>query len=125
MRNRDFRGRFIKNTKPQKEDETSTQKAKETETEILGEETVEQNPNQEDLQHPIQSVTQSIYIVPTRMPALFHAPTRLQAVTAWLYSTFLATHSTKPATVSESTTTYHLARSTHSESESQTTPTTS
>jgi hypothetical protein len=36
MRNRDFRGRFIKNTKPQKEDETSTQKAKETETEILG-----------------------------------------------------------------------------------------
>jgi hypothetical protein len=44
MRNRDFRGRFIKNTKPQKEEETSTQRAIETETEILGEETVEQNP---------------------------------------------------------------------------------
>jgi hypothetical protein len=47
MRNRDFRGRFIKNTKPQKEDETSTQRAIETETEILGEETVEQNPEPE------------------------------------------------------------------------------
>ena len=43
MRNRDFRGRFIKNTKTQKEDETSTQRAIETETKILGEETVEQN----------------------------------------------------------------------------------
>ena len=41
MRNRDPRGRFIKNTKPQKEEETSTQKAKEIETEILAEETVE------------------------------------------------------------------------------------
>jgi hypothetical protein len=44
MRNRDPRGRFIKNTKPQKEKETSTQRAIETEAEILGEETVEQNP---------------------------------------------------------------------------------
>jgi hypothetical protein len=43
MRNRDPRGRFIKNTKTQKEEETSTQRAIETETEILGEETVEQN----------------------------------------------------------------------------------
>jgi hypothetical protein len=43
MRNRDPRGRFIKNTKPQKEEETSTQRVIETETEILGEETVEQN----------------------------------------------------------------------------------
>jgi hypothetical protein len=44
MRNRDPRGRFIKNTKPQKEEETSTQRAIATEIEILGEETVEQNP---------------------------------------------------------------------------------
>jgi hypothetical protein len=43
MRNRDPRGRFRKNTKPQKEEETSTQRAIETETEILAEETVEQN----------------------------------------------------------------------------------
>jgi len=42
MRNRDPRGRFIKNTKPQKEEETSTQKAKEIETEILAEEIVDQ-----------------------------------------------------------------------------------
>jgi hypothetical protein len=42
MRNRDPRGRFRKNIKPQKE-ETSTQKAIETETEILAEETIEQN----------------------------------------------------------------------------------
>ena len=43
MRNRDPRGRFRKNIKPQKEEETSTQKAIETETEILAEETIEQN----------------------------------------------------------------------------------
>jgi hypothetical protein len=43
MRNRDPRGRFRKNIKPQKEEETSTQKAIEAETEILAEETVEQN----------------------------------------------------------------------------------
>jgi hypothetical protein len=43
MRNRDPRGRFRKNTKPQKEEETSTQRVIETETEILAEETVEQN----------------------------------------------------------------------------------
>jgi hypothetical protein len=43
MRNRDPRGRFRKNIKPQKEEETSTQRAIETETEILAEETVEQN----------------------------------------------------------------------------------
>jgi hypothetical protein len=42
MRNRDPRGRFRKNIKPQKEEETSTQRAIETETEILAEETVEQ-----------------------------------------------------------------------------------
>jgi hypothetical protein len=42
MRNRDPRGRFRKNIEPQKEEETSTQKAKEIETEILAEETVEQ-----------------------------------------------------------------------------------
>jgi hypothetical protein len=42
MRNRDPRGRFRRNIKPQKE-ETSTQKAIETETEILAEETIEQN----------------------------------------------------------------------------------
>ena len=42
MRNRDPRGRFTKNIKPQKEEETSTQKAKEIETEILAEETVQQ-----------------------------------------------------------------------------------
>jgi hypothetical protein len=42
MRNRDHRGRFRRNIKPQKE-ETSTQKAIETETEILAEETIEQN----------------------------------------------------------------------------------
>ena len=41
MRNRDHRGRFRGNTKQQKE-ETSTQKAIDTETEILAEETVEQ-----------------------------------------------------------------------------------
>jgi hypothetical protein len=57
MRNRDFRGRFIKNTKPQKEDETSTQKAKETETELPGEETVEQNPEPGSTIHqPIHSL---------------------------------------------------------------------
>jgi hypothetical protein len=43
MRNRDPRGRFRRNIKPQKEEETSTQKAIETKTEILAEETVEQN----------------------------------------------------------------------------------
>jgi hypothetical protein len=43
MRNRDPRGRFRKNIKPQKEEETSTQKVIETETEILAEETIEQN----------------------------------------------------------------------------------
>ena len=43
MRNRDPRGRFRRNIKPQKEEETSTQKAIETETEILAEETIEQN----------------------------------------------------------------------------------
>jgi hypothetical protein len=42
MRNRDPRGRFRKNIKSQKE-ETSTQKAIETETGILAEETIEQN----------------------------------------------------------------------------------
>jgi hypothetical protein len=42
MRNRDPRGRFRKNIKPQKE-ETSTQKAIETETEIMAEETIEQH----------------------------------------------------------------------------------
>jgi hypothetical protein len=42
MRNRDHRGRFRRNIKQQKE-ETSTQKAIETETEILAEETIEQN----------------------------------------------------------------------------------
>jgi len=42
MRNRDPRGRFRKNIKPQKEEETSTQKAIETETEILAKETIEQ-----------------------------------------------------------------------------------
>jgi hypothetical protein len=42
MRNRDHRGRFRGNTKQQKE-ETSTQKAIETETGTLAEETIEQN----------------------------------------------------------------------------------
>jgi hypothetical protein len=56
MRNRDPRGRFRKNIKPQKE-ETSTQKAIETETEILAEETIEQNLEpgntiQQQTQHP-------------------------------------------------------------------------
>ena len=43
MRNRDPSGRFRKNIKPQKEEETSTQEVIETETEILAEETIEQN----------------------------------------------------------------------------------
>jgi hypothetical protein len=42
MRNRDPIGRFRRNIKPKKE-ETSTQKAIETETKILAEETIEQN----------------------------------------------------------------------------------
>jgi hypothetical protein len=42
MRNRDSRGRFRRNIEPQKE-ETSPQKEKEIETEILVEETIEQN----------------------------------------------------------------------------------
>jgi hypothetical protein len=42
MRNRDHRGRFRGNKKQQKE-ETSTQKAIETETGTLAEETIEQN----------------------------------------------------------------------------------
>ena len=42
MRNRDHRGRFRGNSKQQKE-ETSTQKAIETETGTLAEETIEQN----------------------------------------------------------------------------------
>jgi hypothetical protein len=42
MRNRDHRGRFRKNIK-QKKEETSTQKAIETKTGILAEETIEQN----------------------------------------------------------------------------------
>ena len=42
MRNRDPRGRFRRNIKPQK-GETSTQKEIETENEILAEETIEQN----------------------------------------------------------------------------------
>ena len=44
MRNRDPRGKFRKNIKPQKEEETSTQKAIGTETEILAEETVNLEP---------------------------------------------------------------------------------
>jgi len=40
MRNRDPRGRFRKNIEPQKEEETSTQKAKEIEIKILAEETI-------------------------------------------------------------------------------------
>ena len=43
MINRDPRGRFRKNTKPEKEEETSTQRVIETEKEILAEETIEQN----------------------------------------------------------------------------------
>ena len=43
MRNRDLRGRFRKNIKPQKEEETSTQKEIEIETGILAEETIEKN----------------------------------------------------------------------------------
>jgi hypothetical protein len=43
MKNKDPIGRFRRNIKPQKEEETSTQKAIETETEILAEETVQQN----------------------------------------------------------------------------------
>jgi hypothetical protein len=73
------------------------------------------------------SASKSIYTVSSKLAAIiarFYS-TSITAVTAWFYSTFLATHSTKPATVSESTTTYHLARSTHSKSEPQTTPTTS
>ena len=51
MRNRDLRGRFIKTIKPQKEEETPTQRAIETETETLGEETLEQNPKPRNTIH--------------------------------------------------------------------------
>jgi hypothetical protein len=78
MRNRDFRGRFIKNTKPQKEDETSTQKAKETETELPGEETVEQNPEPgSTIHHPINSFGDSALddiVDPERIHHLFTNP---------------------------------------------------
>ena len=77
MRNRDPRGRFRKNIKPQKE-ETSTQKAIETETEILAEETIEKNL---ELGNTIQQQTQNLgdptlddTIDPEKIQALLRNP---------------------------------------------------
>jgi hypothetical protein len=51
------------------------------------------------------SASEPIHAVSSKHAAIIARlyPTSITAVTAWFYSTFLATHSTKPATVSEST----------------------
>jgi hypothetical protein len=77
MRNRDHRGRFRRNIKQQKE-ETSTQKAIETETRILAEETIEQNLEpgntiHQQIQNPGDSSLDDI-VDPEKIQALLGNP---------------------------------------------------